>query len=228
MNDIIITKEDMLAAQKDNNKAYEIIEKMKPVVLYSSNIVYYYYGARHDHSLSIEDIVSFMNISLYQAIGSYNPDKYDKSKDKTGNKIYMDGFRYLSSILKRLIKYYHRYHHMKKRIPPEYIHSLGAAPGNKNATEVDETHIEGYEYNPENDENTGVETDFHLILSRNIRRFDELYIQEINVKKVIEMLFNGSSIEDISQKLNIKKETLRKVVNLAIDEDAFPFLDNNS
>jgi len=119
-----ITMDDMLKAGKNKKMCDIILKRIEPFMIFISGKIFHFYGAKYDSSISFDDIKQFVTISMIKAIRSYNPKNYNKKKDKSGQKKYINAFSYIEVIGKRIVKSYYAYQHRKKRIPPEKITSL--------------------------------------------------------------------------------------------------------
>ena len=189
-----ITQEEMMRAKTDKEFAGVIIERLDKFLRHIANIMYDFYGAKHDSALDREDVLSFLKVSVLQAINAYDPEKYDESKDDTGNKIYLDGFRYISQMAKRFVKYFFNYHHRQKRIPPE------------NIREFEPELYKEYEF---------IEEEFKFleyIADEMLLRFDGCYYKNIHVYDVMKLLVDGYSHEDIADTLKIKIDIVERII----------------
>ena len=200
---IIITQLDMIRAQEDSNAAYEIINKMDNLLNYFIHIMYNIYGAKYDNSIEKEDIKQFLSTDIYSAILAYSPEKYDPEKDKTNKKCYTDPFSYLFTRLVRSMRYFHEYHHMKKRIPPRQICSLEGT----------------YDLDQGADEENNI-NDLTFLIENMIIKFKEVHYCDVPVMDVMEMLFNGMSHDQIAKALDTSITKIRHIVdNIIMCED---------
>ena len=135
-------------------------------------------------------------MSVFQAIKSYDPSKYDPEKDETGAKSYLDGFRYISAIAKRLVKRFHAYHHRDKRIPPEMICSL-----------------EPDFYVQHDFEKPSEVSTLDMMVEGILNTFDDTYHKGVSIKKVMTLLFSGLSHKEIAKELKAKKKIVEEIIN---------------
>jgi hypothetical protein len=208
----------MIRAQEDPEFTQVILERLEPFLKYLAYIIYDFYGARHDFALDKDDIMSYLRMSVFQAVKSYDPSKYDPVKDSHGARNYLDGFRYISSIAKRLVKKFHAYHHREKRIPPEIVCSLEP-----------EFYVE---MNPE--EATEI-SDLDMMIDGMIETFSDKYHKGINIKEVMRMLFTGNSHKDIAKTMRTRKKVIEEII-VKVTSDCvmesgqiyFPFFEEGS
>ena len=189
----------MIRAKTDKEFAGEIIERLDKFLRYIANIMYDFYGAKHDNALEREDLLSFLKMSVLQAIQAYNPDKYDSSKDSTGNMVYLDGFRYISQMAKRFVKYFFNYHHRQKRIPPENITMFDPELYNKSEKAEEEFNF------------------LEQLAEETLTRFEGYYYKEVHVYDVMRLLMEGSTHEDIASELKISIDLVEKIIENIIE-----------
>jgi hypothetical protein len=190
-----ITKEEMIRAKTDKEFAGEILDRVDKFLRHIANIMYDFYGAKYDNALEREDILSFLKMSVLQAIQAYSPEKYDASKDETGNKVYLDGFRYISQMAKRFIKYFFNYHHRQKRIPPENM-----MPLEPNFLMVDEEKHDDFNF-------------LENIVEEMLSRFEGCYYKDIHVYDIMKLLVEGYSHDEIAAELGIARRLVEKIIS---------------
>ena len=196
-----ITIEEMLLAKTDEDTLLAILKRIDKYLLYVVEKMYHVYGARHDPALTREDLYEFCKINIIRGIKHYyHPERYMKGKDASGN--YLDGFTFIVNITNRFVKYYWKYHHRKKRIPPELITSL-------NVPVVQGEHIVMLDVLGESDD-TDTEFRDYLIqaFAENDRKIRSFTLKEL-IGDIVERNLN---YKQIAKKYRIKPSVMRQII----------------
>jgi len=201
----VITMGEMLKAGKNKEMCDIILKRIEPFMVFISGKIYHFYGAKYDSSISFDDIKQFVTVSMIMAIRKYNPKNYDKKKDKSGSKKYMNGFSYIETIGKRIVRSYYEYQHRKKRIPPEKITSLNII--------IDDygNELQSILCEPEND-------DIDVFnIKKIVNKFHGSYVdsadERMHLYDVMKMIMiDDMTYGEVGKVYNISKQAMHKIV----------------
>lgn len=195
----VISIQDMLKAKTDDVVLMQIMDKIGPYAGHIVEIMYSNYGAKYDAALSREDIKAYYISNLILAIRKYFNPRYDPKKDTNGN--YRNGFTYITSVSKRLVKHFWFYHHKKRRIPLDAMRQI---------TIGIEDHLE-----PSTRTRRRPEVDVFSLLRKTLNaHFTEPVIEgSLNSQVILDdIMVRHMTVEQIAEKYVTPSETVRKFI----------------
>ena len=198
----------MILAKKDNNKLVEILEKLKPYILYISSRLYTDVRIQSDPAVSIDDIYSFCQYNVMISIRKYfKPYRYRKSKDKSKQDCFRDGFTYITNITERFFNKFKQRYNGKKIIPSYKIIGMysGTDEGGNNIMRT----VEDIPCN-DKEQNVTIKE-----ISKIINSFKHKYIgkHRIHLYDVLKMLvYKDVDYTDIAKKYGVTRQNISYII----------------
>lgn len=94
--DYYISQEELIKAKKNPQLMFEILERIKPYLIVMANKIYYKW-CKNDNMIEHYDVFQELQYQIIKAVKlSFNPSKYDKSKDV--NHYYSNAFTFINRI----------------------------------------------------------------------------------------------------------------------------------